>query len=310
MGPLMFSTNPTIFAGMDRWKCPEEKIMQSLFDWTNLWWTGFYLGPNYNFMDKYPMLRRIGWGILPIYWGRQPLGYCSAVKENLPPKRAARFDVQICRGKEELHGSESDAFDLGVRHGADAALLAARAQIPRGSIVYLDCEIPHSDKRWFTYFAGWVRGLVSGWYRPGCYCSFFQSFPDRLLSNFSQRPNKLLWEKELPVIWAMKRTTLKANFTAPFPETHPGGGSPRATVWQHAHNANLKWKDNTDPSKPRDMLLPVVDLNTSLVRDPSQGEISNVSVLKKKYQQQSRLKPEYVHSGELKPALQQSGQLK
>jgi hypothetical protein len=281
--------------------------MQSLFDWTNLWWTGFYLGPNYNYMDKYLMLRRIGWGILPIYWGRQPLGYCSALKRNLPPKRAARFDVAKCRAREELHGSESDAFDLGVKHGADAALLAAAAQIPRGSTVFLDCEIPHSDQRWFSYFAGWVRGLVSGWYRAGCYCSFFQSFPDRLLTNFSKRPNKLLWEKELPVIWAMRRTSMEKTFRAPFPEDDPRGGSPRAAVWQHAHNANLRW---TDPSQPREMFLPVVDLNTSIFRDPSRGAISNMSVLKKKYQQESRLNPEYVHSGELKPSLQESGQLK
>ncbi len=65
------------FAGMDVAGYPGDLVMQSLIINTNLKWTGFYLTPapsqghNLKWMGKHDFLRGLGWGIAPIYVGRQ-----------------------------------------------------------------------------------------------------------------------------------------------------------------------------------------------------------------------------------------------
>jgi hypothetical protein len=312
------SNAPTIFAGMDRWECPDQRIMQSLFDWTNLWWTGFYLGPNYNWSDKYEMLTKMGWGVLPIYWAKQPNGYCAGIKKEKlkqDAKKGAKFDVAACKGYNELQGDKDEAFEFGVSSGEEAARFARQAKIPRNTIIYLDCEIPHGDPRWMEYFAGWVRGVLTQGYRHGIYCSFFQSFPTWLTTQLQNRSvgshahGQHPGERKPPVIWAMRRTSLGNNFHAPFPEDNPSGGSAGAAVWQFGHNGNLAWNDMSDPQRPQKMSLPVVDLNTSLFRDPGIGASSNSGYLTKEARRMGRLRPEFEQKGQLNPAFQNSGQL-
>jgi hypothetical protein len=304
----------TVFAGIDRWECPDEQTMQSLFDWTNLWWTGFYLGSHYNYTGKYDMLRRIGWGILPIFWARQPAGYCKGIKKDLEknnPRRAARFNLAMCKAAQEVNGSDDEAFDDGIEAGQQAASFARHAGIPIGSIVYLDCEIPHGDTRWVSYYAGWIRGLTTDGYLPGCYCSFFGSFPTWLRFELQKRPGgRFPREKLPPAIWVFNVQSRGKTFKTPFSEDHPRGGSPEAAVWQYAHNGNLEWIDRSDPARPVDMRLPTVDLNTSIFRDPSQGALSNIGYLKKEMIRGSRLRPEFAHSSDLRPQYSHSGDLK
>jgi hypothetical protein len=302
------SLRVTYYAGMDRWACPDLEIMKSLFDNTNLWWCGFYLGPRYNYMDKYDALRKIGWGIAPIYWGRMPAGYCAGVKKHFVDTnhpRAKTFDVERCRALQQV---PKEAFAKGKEEGISAAGLAASAGIPRGSILYLDCEMPHDDPQWFDYFAGWVHGVVSRGYRTGLYCSYL--LPDTLFLHLAKRPALYPAETIPPVIWGMRNNGVKnvkkagdprtgkspqaPPIKAPFPEPNPAASWRGAALWQHALNVTIQWTENGATRSE------FVDLNSSIYRDPSQGPLSNISYATKEFLKLNR--------ENLKPAWQQSGQ--
>src|SRR5262249_45586949 len=125
--------------------------------------------------------------------------------------------------------------------------------------------------------------LYDGGYQPGVYCSFFNSFPTWLREQLANRPRRgHSLTKLLPEIWAFRPMSLGKSFTAPVPEDPPELGSPGASVWQLAGNANLSWTDHSDPARPKKMSLAPVDLSTSTYRDPSSGPSSNVSLPTKK----------------------------
>ena len=63
-------------AGFDTFAYPGDKLMQSLWDNTNLTWVGFYLNEHHAWNNgkekpKYETLDKMGWGIVPIYIGYQ-----------------------------------------------------------------------------------------------------------------------------------------------------------------------------------------------------------------------------------------------
>jgi uncharacterized protein YraI len=140
-------TSPTSsgasFYGMDLAAYPGDDAMQAWWNDSPFYYTGFYLGPapyhpDTSFMDKRQVPADQGWGLLPIYVGRQ---------------------------------ADSWNLDKGKEDGDDAANLAASAGFPHNTVIFLDIEtsLPLSDS-FLSYVTDWVSEVESQGYIAGVYC--------------------------------------------------------------------------------------------------------------------------------------------
>ncbi len=211
-GTLVGSPDGDFFAGMDVAAFPGERVMQSLIKNTNLRWTGFYLTPapsqghNLKWMDKHGFLRSLGWGIAPIYVGRQ----IKAVP----------------------HADHRITPETGKTDGEHAAQLAGSAKLGGGSIIYLDFENgpPLLDEQ-KTYYAAWAAAVHKKGYKPGVYCvsglapGLFATVPTGAIwvANYSKFPKKI--------------------FKTPFPHPDPTQGGFKASVWQLRGNITIEYED-------------------------------------------------------------------
>lgn len=238
------------YAGFDAATYPGPIAMQWLWDNTNLWWVGHYLpvaGPGlldkYTWKGTYTPLREMGWGVAPIYVGKQP----NSVKLR---KRA---------GKE---------VEEGKGDGVEAAQLAAVEQIPRGATIYFDLEMPDFRQNWKTYFGAWVDAVIDEGYRPGLYCSHLSG--DKLAEYIKQISNAKS-PSRVPAIWAVKVKESENGAAIKNPQKHPnphpsGSGSLYATSWQLRHANFTFWALQLGPKQQK---LPLrVDLNSSVYSDP------------------------------------------
>jgi uncharacterized protein YgiM (DUF1202 family) len=137
--------NGTSFYGIDMAAYPGDDVMQTWWNDSPFNYVGFYLGPapyhpDTSFMDKRQVLIDQGWGLLPVYVGRQ------ADSSYLDP-------------------------DDGTLDGDDAANLAASAGFPAKTAIYLDIETwsPLSDS-FMSYVNAWVNEVESRGYVAGIYC--------------------------------------------------------------------------------------------------------------------------------------------
>src|SRR5919199_2684738 len=124
-----------LYAGFDRLGYPGDAAMQWLRDSTNLQWCGFYLAPApqqpyTGWMQTLAFLRSIGWGVAPVYVGRQ-----------------------VATDWDTLDG------DYGNADAIDAADLAKEAGLEPGRVIYLDIEqAAPLNERQGQYYRGWVNG--------------------------------------------------------------------------------------------------------------------------------------------------------
>jgi hypothetical protein len=200
------------YAGIDTAKYPGDSTMEWLWDEhnSNLYWVGYYLpekGSNQSWKGKYTFLKGMGWGIAPIYLGKQPRTVAS------------RF-----RGKEELEG---------YKDAIAATTMASSDQMPSGTVIYFDLEggdIPTS--RYLDYYTGWMKGVLDQGYLPGLYCSFL------VAPHVAQRMVKV---QAPPLIWAVKYSYgMNKAFKNPYPEDAPSAsGYPLASSWQCAGNSYI-----------------------------------------------------------------------
>jgi hypothetical protein len=205
--------NTSAFAGMDKDTYPGDRVMTSLIKNTNLEWTGFYLTPapsqghNLGWMSKHDFLRGLGWGIAPIYVGRQE-------------KTIPRTDHRMT--------PENGKID-----GAHAAQLAGLARIPVGSVIYLDFENgPPLSKEAKAYYMAWAAALQGRGFLPGVYCLFgiaaglAAAVPDG-------------------EIWAVNYSRFRKQlFKSPYPQPDPReSGVPNALLWQLQGNVKIEYDD-------------------------------------------------------------------
>jgi hypothetical protein len=149
-------------AGFDVARYPGDRAMRWLWDKTNLYWVGYYLavgGSGYadkTWSGRYPGLKTIGWGVAPIYVGKQR---ASPKLAQLAPRGTAA----------ELASVELNRW----KDGVEAVTLALAEAMPPGLVIYyFDYEggdQPH--QRWLTYFWGWIQGVMAFRFKPGLYCS-------------------------------------------------------------------------------------------------------------------------------------------
>lgn len=191
----------TGFAGMDRDAYPGDRVMESLIKNTNLVWTGFYLTPApsqgraLGWMGKLEFLRGLGWGVAPIYVGRQ----ISTI-----PKTDHRMSPEN-----------------GLIDGAHAAQLASAAGFPVGSVVFLDFE--HGaplTKDVKDYYAAWATTLRLRGFHPGVYAN---ASLGAIAAVVPDAP-----------MWAVRNGRFaNAPPTSPFPQPDPAGsGVTNALMWQ------------------------------------------------------------------------------
>jgi hypothetical protein len=128
---------------MDLAAYPGDDVMQAWWNDSPFYYTGFYLGPapyhpDTSFMDKRQVLVDQGWGLLPVYVGRQ---------------------------------ADSWNLDQGVEDGDDAVNLAASAGFPDNTVIFLDIEtsLPLTNS-FLSYVTDWVSEVQSQGYIAGIYC--------------------------------------------------------------------------------------------------------------------------------------------
>jgi hypothetical protein len=200
------------FAGMDVAGFPGDRVMQSLIKNTNLKWTGFYLTPtpsqghNLKWMDKHGFLRGLGWGIAPIYVGRQV-------------KSVPHTDHRIT--------PENGKID-----GEHAAHLAGSAKIGHGSVIYLDFEngAPLEEVQ-KTYYAAWASAVSKKGFKPGVYC--ISTLASGL---FATVPQGAIWV-------ANYSKFAKKTFKPPYPHPAPSLGGFKASLWQLIGNTTIEFED-------------------------------------------------------------------
>jgi hypothetical protein len=212
---------------------------------TNLQFTGFYLGggsgsgqapyhEDNSWMASRQTLKDMGWGMAPIYLGRQ----------------------------QEFGDRSSMTNAQGVSDGQAAAKLMVQAGFAYGSVVYLDIENgqPPSPEL-IDYYQGWNNGVIVAGYTPGVYCSYLLA--DRLRLADSR-----------PLFWVFKIAPGNSGCFDPlntqFPISHPAdSGIPYATVWQlHSQNCPQWMSDSPYNSKT----VSRIDYDVSSIPDPSTAD--------------------------------------
>jgi uncharacterized protein YraI len=138
--------NGSFFYGIDLSPYPGDDAMQAWWDDSPFYYTGFYLGPapyhpDVSFMDKRQVLLDQGWGLMPIYVGRQADSWYL----NAP---------------------------TGTADADDAVNLAASAGFPQGTTIFLDIETawPLTDS-YLDYVTAWVKEIQGKGYGAGIYCN-------------------------------------------------------------------------------------------------------------------------------------------
>jgi hypothetical protein len=197
---------------MDKDTYPGDKVMEALIKNTNLKWTGFYMTPapsqghNLKWMGKKKFLRDHGWGIAPIYVGRQ----ITAVE----------------------HADYRMTPDTGKRDGNNAADLASSQKFEPRTIIYFDFENgPPLEKKQKSYYAAWAEVIRNRNFRPGLYCpggivlELLHAVPDAVVwvANFDR------FEKKL--------------YTPPYPQPDPAQGLANASMWQLRGNTPIEFDD-------------------------------------------------------------------
>lgn len=226
------------FAGFDVARYPGTDVMKALYEQSNLEWVGFYLpvaGPGLDdkktWLNTCRTLRSIGWGVAPIYIGKQPNSHSLA----------------SVRGHEQ---------DNGALDGLEAANFAMNEGMPARTVIYFDQEIPSSDPAWLSHYLGWATAVYDRGYKPGLYCSFTIA---QAIGSFIEQRNP----KAKPEIWVWNINQYPAGqsysdlnkIPAPDPRGAGGGGS----SWQYVQGSSLRILGRT---------ISPVDFDSSDTRDP------------------------------------------
>ena len=196
----------TGFAGFDRSDYPGDDVIDWLKANTNLSWCGYYLAPapshpGTSWMGTRERLADAGWGIAPLYVGRQVVG----------------------------PGARSPNGTNGATDGAQAASLLASEGFVAGTTVYLDLENgPPLSADQQDYVATWCSGVRDGGFVPGIYCSHLLAQTVHTLQTDAQ-------------IWAFKvSTTAPHPVPMPYPTPDPVGcGYAGARAWQLGQACDL-----------------------------------------------------------------------
>ncbi len=195
------------FAGFDRSDYPGDAVMDWLRTNTNLAWCGYYLAPapshpGTGWMTRRARLAAAGWGLAPIYVGRQVIG----------------------------PGARGPSLANGAVDGKATVTLLGGDGFPADTVAYLDIENgPPLTNDQQDYLAAWCDSVRNGGFTPGIYCSHL----------LAQTAHNLQVDAR---IWAFNVATTAPHPMppSPYPTPDPAGcGYPGARVWQLGQACNL-----------------------------------------------------------------------
>ncbi|GKT26506.1 glycoside hydrolase domain-containing protein [Acidovorax sp. SUPP3334] len=224
------------YTGFDTANFPGMKCMEWLKSNTGLTWCGFYLAPapshqNTSWMNQRKALSKQGWGLAPIYVGRQTCG----------------------------PGAQNPTGSQGSTDGAQSAHLAGVAGFAPQSTLYLDWEDgspPGAEA--MAYINHWIAAVIAAGYQPGLYCSHVVA-PTMKKSVSTTNPAATLR------MWVWKVTTAARHRydgdIRKLQPADPAGSGTDADLWQFEQNAVL-----TLPDTHCDGLQ--LDLSWSTLQDP------------------------------------------
>lgn len=206
------STKPqrTLYSGMDTSDYPGDDAMRYLMKHTSLHFCGFYLDPapshpsprgaERSWMPKKAFLRALGWGLMPLYVGRQ------LVKP----------------------GAVNPSTTTGRTDGAGTASLMLAAGFEPRSRVFLDLEnglMPSAlMSPELAYVKAWAATVREAGFTPAVYCSF-QVAPQVHVAD----PSLDLWVFHVPSV--ATHTVTGRSYPAPDPGLSGYAG---AKAWQFA----------------------------------------------------------------------------
>ncbi|MFC8095442.1 glycoside hydrolase domain-containing protein [Streptomyces sp. NPDC057301] len=256
-----------LYAGMDTGKYPGKPVMDEIWDFSNIYWTGMYLDSPAPVVGEIPVTKplnghnRMGgiganpvggwmngwfdlrpvWGLLPIYWGQQD-----------PNNADGPIDVRV---------------QIAVANAEDAAVKATSAGLPPGSVIYLDWEMggPPADAG-KKYCSAWFHRLAELGYRPGVYCH-----PPPSLAFRKEYPGLYVWNVNLLPASAGGITIVDGNVqlaTPPIDST--GGEAPDRDAIAR------QWRFGIgQPTGGPISGFPNIDADVAVVRNPAFPESGN-----------------------------------
>jgi hypothetical protein len=247
--PFIDVSGPQLSGGFDMSdNYPGHEVLDWLRKNTNLRWNGMYLAvkdrdksvtaARQTWKGKFSSLKQMGWGVAPIYMGKQ----VGTVKG-------------LAKG---MGGVKAEVFE-GANDGDEAVGLAAEERIPNGTVLYFDAE---GGDQWpgsyVQYLEAWVKTvLASKKYVPGIYCSPHRAL--QFVQGMHNVPNPP-WSWS---IWAAKYKEGAEVYKAPYPTDlayHPrNSGCGFAVAWQYRGDIQI-------PASPSGRTIKV-DLSTSIRPD-------------------------------------------
>lgn len=259
-----------MFAGFDRdsYDAVGDQLISTIKANTNLRWIGFYLTHSHAAIGStwtagrvrspqvstWQFLRSEGWGLAPIYLGRQFVG-----------------------GAVNPEWTEAN----GIIDGNHTANLAAAVGIETGATLYIDFEaggVAQSPQA-LTYLRGWANTVLARGYRPGTYCSRMD-----VVGISAAVPNIVIWyygiTNHQPAVFDEVTQQLQLPHQSTW--TNPAQGewvAPGSTAWQFAwynsqrdiHGVNFA----LGPGAGSHRFEPI-DFDAARVVDPSHPEDGGV----------------------------------
>lgn len=235
----------SVYAGMDSDNYPGATWMQTAYDNTNLFFTGFYLGktssisgpcchPTSTWMPESSpgsvrtALYDMGWGFVPLYVGQQ-------------------YNDPNCPSCNVLTSAQ------GTTDAQNAADLMSAAGFPDLSVVFLDVEaggtLPSS---FMDYIQAWINEINNATsYWAGAYCSYDQTAAQ--ISAKVGSGNVTLYVFDLNIQGCKE--------TSPFPTPSPSSAYSGAKSLQYAQGCTISNGTSTITA----------DLDSSFYTDPSRN---------------------------------------
>ncbi|HME35883.1 MAG TPA: glycoside hydrolase domain-containing protein [Candidatus Sulfotelmatobacter sp.] len=255
-----------IFSGFDSAGYPGDANMRSIWDNTELRWCGFYLGPGSDWNPHFPQIQDIGWGVAPIYTGKQP-------------GSSHKLQAIHNRNAADPKALKTALWDNGVLDGQEAVDQARASHIPLNTILYFDVEDTTLDPDWLEYYRGWSRGVVDRYYGVGLYTRREHAawLMGKLMGDGLSKPFDIC----MPTIWIARYNRANANGSDipatdflgdPLPAPDPKTVYSDAAMWQHIGNFGLKWTDSAGKTRK----FAPVDFDTSIYPDPGTGFLSAI----------------------------------